>query len=127
MSRITLHYIDYCFMDYLTDHHSRDGEGMLGVAVDNTMTLKDLVDEICDKSYSVAIPDNITEDMVRKAVEKEVYCCCQNIQDRLVSEEYCFDIYENEDCCDPENPYMWFYFEWELDEKIDDNLTIVKE
>ena len=70
---ISLKFVDTCSADYLTDHHSREGELLVGVPVDATTTADDVRAALADELTGAdGIPSEITDDMIRAEIDATV-------------------------------------------------------
>lgn len=108
---MTLHvtHIDTCLPCYLQDHHTRDGEALIGISVDSRNIKDDLLTEatLCE-----AIPEHFTEDMILAAINAE-------FGGTVIEEDDLWDdklevLADNGVDVDDEPPQAWFLFQWDL-------------
>lgn len=70
MTQCSISHIDTCLACYLTDHHNREGELLIGCAVSNETNIASLADDIlheiscCDEPSS----EDVTDNMLRAAI-----------------------------------------------------------
>lgn len=98
---VTLSHIDTCLPCYLTDHHNREGESLVGCHVSNTSTWRDVKSEV----YSENLPDDMPADLIEAAIDAE-----------FEGEELdsVFDSsLESSDEDDGDSAQAWFLFQWE--------------
>lgn len=69
---VDVSHIDTCLACYLTDHHNRDGEVLIGVQVDGAMTNAEVLESVIEEFGRTDWPDdaeNVTDDDVEAAVK----------------------------------------------------------
>ena len=69
---IDVSHIDTSLACYLTDHHNRDGELLIGVPVDGSTTNAEVMESVTEAFASADWPDdaeNVTDDDVEAAVK----------------------------------------------------------
>lgn len=111
---VAIQHIDTCFPEYLTDHHNRDGELLVGVPVDATTTngevAQGILDEINGADYG--LPDWLTDDMIQKAVDDELPASVSD--DAFDDTLDCLGSSDDEPC--DELPTAWFLLTFSEDD-----------
>ena len=67
---VTAQHIDTCFVDFLQDHHNRDGEMLLGVSVSEGMSADDVIEDLMREVHSSMddeIPEEVTDEQLHAA------------------------------------------------------------
>ena len=73
MTEFTVEHIDDCLPCYLTDHHNREGECLIGVPIDSTTTAQQVFDHLYGEAVDAELPEGVTEGMIHRACEAEVF------------------------------------------------------
>ena len=107
---VSASHIDTCFSDYLQDHHTRDGEMLLGVPLFEGMTATDLVDGLLNEVSSfmdAGVPEEVDNDQLRAAFTEAVDPRHAWGLEEIWTEE---EIAANDE--DGETPSHWFVLRW---------------
>lgn len=69
---VSISHVDTCFPEYLTDHHNREGELLVGVYVDQTATNQHVVNALVDEiDASDGLPEDLTDEQIAAAIKDE--------------------------------------------------------
>lgn len=106
---ITIRHIDTCLSCYLTDHHTRPGEFLVGVPVDGNSTLRDVRDMLLDEIDMFDVEGLPEPREVERAVAEAFHGFTMEKKfdptlDVIDEEDYDAG---REDC------FAWFLLEWE--------------
>ncbi len=105
---LTVSHVDTCFPDYLTDHHNRDGEALLGVYVDGASTMRQVREDLEEEAMAyLDCPEEISDDAIRAAIAAEF----ANVDAAAPFDSSLETAGDGE-----ETPQAWFLFEWSEDE-----------
>lgn len=115
---VTIEHIDTCFGCYLTDHHNRDGETLLGVPVDGTTTYREvksqLRGEALDARMYRELPNYVTDAAIRAAVES-LLPEGDNLDELILPDASEVGEAPDEDADEyAESPSAWFVMTWEV-------------
>lgn len=103
--RIEVTYIDTCYPDFLTDHHNREGELLVGIILGSETPIADqLVDELSSGDYGV--PDEISDDDIKRA------CRGIHVDLRPVDRNGDRCPFDSEELHGEEQPSAWFLLKW---------------
>lgn len=105
MPSVDVSHIGTCFPDYLTDHHNRDGELLIGVYVDGKTTVREVFEGVIEEWHATGecVPDEITDEQFIEAVKMEL---------SMTKLDKPFDDSLETDYGD-EMPQAWFLVTWE--------------
>lgn len=94
---LTLNYIDFCYPDYLSDHHNRENEQLIVLSPGNYQLI-DMIDAIMEdlNNFDVKIFEHFSSEEIVKAIQESGI----EISD---SEDVCEELSE---CC------HYLFFEW---------------
>jgi hypothetical protein len=105
---IEIEYTDTCFSCYLTDHHNRDGEALIGIALG--VSKEDAINEIVDEFYqNTAVREDcpsVEIKYVRAAAEKAIKGVDLE-RERFDGEG------DAEDHPYDDEPFAWFLVTWD--------------
>lgn len=112
---MTLHvtHIDTCLPCYLQDHHTRDGETLIGIRVDGGTTNAEVKNDlITEATLCEALPEHFTDDMILAAINAE-------FGGTVIEEDDLWDdklevLADNGVDVDDEPVQAWFLFQWDL-------------
>lgn len=111
---VSFRIIDVCLPDYLTDHHNRPGELLLGTPVCGMTYASDVREGLYEAFTSLAdpgVPDSISDLQVEEAISRpfdEAYEVGEYFDESLPS---------NEELGDGEWPQVWGLLEWDVPEE----------
>jgi hypothetical protein len=111
---LNISHIDTCLSCYLTDHHNRDGEYLIGIPVNGATTVGEIAAELESEisgAYDVGFPDSITDEVIAAAILEEL---------PADTHETLFDVsLETDDSLETEEdgdvPQAWFLVTWDSD------------
>lgn len=112
-------HIDTCLSSYLQDHHNRDGELLLGVHVDGTTTIGDLLDNLDGEFRALAwdmgeFRKGYDHDKAKTALDKLAADNADRL-DRLFDPALEVPA-EDEDMYGEETCQAWFLLTWDVPE-----------
>lgn len=113
-------HIDTCLSCYLNDHHNRDGELLLGVYVDGTSTISQVLARLVDEFRQVGW--QIAEYRRGYDHDKATAALAYLINENSDRGEKLFDSsleYHSEDEFDGDSVQAWFLLTWDLPEEDD--------
>lgn len=111
-------HIDTCYGDFLQDHHTRDGEMLLGVPVVEGMTADDVIAALMDEVHSFMdseIPEEVTDEQLHIAFTEAVLPNYTPNQWGLEAIWDADQIAANNEQGDV--PSHWFVLTWELEDE----------
>ena len=120
-SKFMVSHIDTCLSCYLNDHHNRDGELLLGVFVDGSATVGDVLDGLRDEYRQIAyeMGENrlgFDYDAGLAAIDALI---TENEDRRTVLFDGSLEILD-EDSEDVEGCQAWFLIHWDVPEEEDE-------
>src|ERR1700744_165964 len=98
---ITITHIDTCFPDYLTDHHTRPGETLIGIAITETSLTGDVWAELSQEIEGQDDLANLSDDEIERALDDELPASTHNTP---------FD--PNVQASDNDYPCAWFLIKY---------------
>jgi len=106
-------HIDTCLGCYLTDHHNRDGELLLGVIVDGETTYQEVKDELLREVHGLSLdPEEFDYDAAVKAIG-EAFLPVRSLAAKF---DPSLDVPTDDERDEMLEPCQaWFLFEWEGD------------
>lgn len=111
MFRVTLSHVDTCLHCYLTDHHNREGEYLIGVPVDGATTNHAVFDAIDDEINRGA---NLLEGVTDNAIDVAIAKFFKDADMTALFDSSLEVIGEDEDTGDMVQ--AWFLLEWSEEE-----------
>ena len=114
-------HIDTCLSCYLNDHHNRDGELLLGVYVDGTSTIGQVLASLVYEFGSVGY--QIAEYRAGYDHDKAMAALAYLINENRDRSETLFDSsleYHSDDEFDGDYVQAWFLLTWDIPEEEDD-------
>jgi len=116
MHKLSFTYIDTCYPDYLSDHHNRDGELLVGIDWNEDITdrqvVEDIVSEVLgstDESLWKHLPND--DELVRVILT-------QVVSDEVLGTDFSMN---GVDC--PEEMMIYGYFKWPSDQENKSEVT----
>jgi len=107
---VTLSHIDTCLPDYLQDHHNRDGELLLGVAIDNKTTFTDVKSALLYEFKDVGA-DAAPDEADFLAALAEFFAPYSDV----MSAEFDDSIEDSDEDNSCESCYAWFLLSWDTE------------
>jgi hypothetical protein len=115
---VSIDHADTCLPSYVQDHHTRDGECLLGVALSHGTTYKDVLDGIKDEwaGMDVQPADEENIDDLESAFAVELASITAKVTD--LSAIFDSSIEESsDDDTSSESCYAWFVVTWSREEE----------
>jgi hypothetical protein len=126
----TLVHIDTCLGSYLTDHHNRDGELLLGVHIDATSTVGDVLLGVLSEFQSIGFElgesrGGFDFDLAKNAIKNEI--ASKDADELAKLFDTSLEVGDEEDDDDGESVQAWFLIVWPVPVKGMYNLYYANE
>lgn len=95
---VSIDYVCFCTPDYLTDHHSREGEVLVGISLQHFTSVEEVHSVFMEELEYSAKPDNFPWEEVEVELEESIR---PNLFHQMQHE---YELFISEQGLDPEDP-----------------------